>query len=353
MCIRDRVPTQSTWDYCEYGTREKCNMHRVGLLTPCMKVHFEKIIRPHTDISLGNCSYLNTCRHMEYCKFIHYRLESNKQVEEKKQQQIRESFIGNGQLEEPQWVECDLRTLDFRVLGAFDVIMADPPWDIHMSLPYGTLKDKEMKALRMDLLQEEGLIFLWVTGRAMELGRECLQIWGYKRVEELIWVKTNQLQRIIRTGRTGHWINHTKEHCLIGIKGNPTINRNIDCDVIVSEVRETSRKPDEIYTLIERMHPGGKKIELFGRPHNSRPGWLTLGNQLPGIYLTDKDIISRYNEYYPDVDVSEVTMQKNKNKMEDQNQVYAIYNNHIQQNNQKMKQLQLQQQQQQLSLIHI
>ena len=35
-----------------------------------------------------------------------------------------------------------------------------------------------MKALRMDLLQEEGLIFLWVTGRAMELGRECLQIWG-------------------------------------------------------------------------------------------------------------------------------------------------------------------------------
>jgi len=60
-----------------------------------------------------------------------------------------------------------------------------------MNLPYGTLKDKEMKSLRVDILQEEGLIFLWVTGRAMELGRECLQIWGYKRVEEIIWVKTN------------------------------------------------------------------------------------------------------------------------------------------------------------------
>ena len=48
--------------------------------------------------------------------------------------------------------------------------------------------------------QDEGLIFLWVTGRAMELGRECLKIWGYERVDELIWVKTNQLQRIIRTG---------------------------------------------------------------------------------------------------------------------------------------------------------
>ena len=52
----------------------------------------------------------------------------------------------------PQWIHCDLSIFDFRVLGKFDVIMADPPWDIHMNLPYGTLKDKEMKALRVDLL---------------------------------------------------------------------------------------------------------------------------------------------------------------------------------------------------------
>lgn len=73
-----------------------------------------------------------------------------------------------------------------------------------------------------------------------------LELWGYKRVEEIIWVKTNQLQRIIRTGRTGHWLNHSKEHCLVGVKGNPEVNRNIDTDVIVAEVRETSRKPDEV-----------------------------------------------------------------------------------------------------------
>ena len=30
----------------------------------------------------------------------------------------------------------------------------------------------------------------------MELGRECLAIWGYKRVDELVWVKTIQLQRL-------------------------------------------------------------------------------------------------------------------------------------------------------------
>lgn len=33
----------------------------------------------------------------------------------------------------PQWINCDLRRLDYSVLGKFHVIMADPPWDIHMS----------------------------------------------------------------------------------------------------------------------------------------------------------------------------------------------------------------------------
>lgn len=29
----------------------------------------------------------------------------------------------------------------------------------------------------------------------MELGRVCLKKWGYDRVDELIWIKTNQLNR--------------------------------------------------------------------------------------------------------------------------------------------------------------
>lgn len=90
-----------------------------------------------------------------------------------------------------------------------------------------------------------------------------LELWGYKRVEELIWVKTNQLQRIIRTGRTGHWLNHSKEHCLVGIKGNPEVNRNIDTDVIVAEVRETSRKPDEV-----RLWKVRKENSYFHRRNN-------------------------------------------------------------------------------------
>lgn len=134
----------------------------------------------------------------------------------------------------------------------------------------------------------------------------------------MVWIKTNQLNRLIITGRTGHWLNHTKEHCLIGIKGHPKINKNVDCDVLVAKVRETSRKPDEIYSLIERMSPGGKKIELFGRPHNCKPGWITLGNQLPGLYIRDQEIVRNYKSAYPEQqqELTEESMLNNLMKMQ-------------------------------------
>ena len=43
-----------------------------------------------------------------------------------------------------------------------------------------------------------------------------------------------------------------------------------------------------------------RKIELFGRPHNANPNWVTLGNQLDGIVIHDEEMLSRFNEVYPD-----------------------------------------------------
>ena len=292
--------------FCEYGTRSECAKHNK---TECKKVHFKPIIKPHTDVSSGDCSYLDTCRHMDICKFVHYQIEDSDLIPSNRKELI---LSGDNKTLPSQWINCDIRNFDCSILGKFDVIMADPPWDIHMELPYGTLRDDEMKNLPVKKLQDDGVIFLWVTGRATELARECLEIWGYKRKEELVWIKTNQLQRLIRTGRTGHWLNHSKEHCLIGIKGNPKLNRNVDCDVLVSEVRETSRKPDEIYELIERMKPGGRKLELFARPHNRRQGWISLGNQLPGVYFVEEDMIERFNNKYPNDKLTKEMMEKNK-----------------------------------------
>lgn len=294
-------------EFCPYGTRDECYRSNTEK-GRCKKLHFKKIIQPHTDEHLGDCSFLNTCFHMDTCKYVHYEVdtrgtenETNKNVPTKTSK--KSDLIGGKiTMTPPQWVQCDVRYLDFEVLGKFSVVMADPPWDIHMELPYGTMSDNEMKAMAVHKLQDDGYIFLWVTGRAIELGRECLEIWGYKRVDELIWVKTNQLQRLIRTGRTGHWINHGKEHCIIGKKGRPDpslFNSGLDCDVLVSEVRDTSHKPDEVYGLIERLAPGQRKIELFGRMHNVQPNWVTLGNQLSGVNLVEPDVVKRFQERYP------------------------------------------------------
>ncbi|BHF82085.1 N6-adenosine-methyltransferase subunit mettl3 [Sparganum proliferum] len=330
--------------FCLHGTRVDCLSH--GNSQGCTKLHFRKIIHPHTDESLGDCSFLNTCFHVETCKYVHYEIDpadlttdeavaaagaynrgqlcpqtlgsSKRQTDQASENKSTAADDGSAgsksivprcapvttagdvPMYAPQWINCDIRQIDMTILGKFAVIMADPPWDIHMELPYGTMSDDEMRRMDIPCLQDDGYIFLWVTGRAMELGRECLSLWGYERCDEIIWVKTNQLQRLIRTGRTGHWLNHGKEHCLVGVKGNPQcMNKGLDCDVIVSEVRETSRKPDEIYGIIERLSPGTRKIELFGRPHNLQANWITLGNQLDGTYLIDPAVVDRYRKRYP------------------------------------------------------
>ncbi|KAG2158934.1 MT-A70-domain-containing protein [Suillus bovinus] len=352
---------------CTYITKGECAKFRseADPSNPpnppfCNLLHFRPLIRPHTDPSLGHCSYLNTCyseptysqspsitpfppgtgarvslpsglgaggrgKEKAPCRYLHFEIDWDEKdgpsapADAWKNQKLKKPFkieLGMGpdgrdmQVLPPQWINCDLRRFDYSVLGKFHVIMADPPWDIHMSLPYGTMTDDEMRAMPIPTLQDEGLLFLWVTGRAMEVGRECLRVWGYTRVDEVVWVKTNQLQRVIRTGRTGHWLNHTKEHMLVGVKtrtdaaGNLIFpswaNRGLDTDVIVSEVRETSRKPDEVYGLIERMCPGGRKIEIFGRKHNTRSGWLTLGNQLGQDQIYEEDLAARIKTRYPE-----------------------------------------------------
>ncbi|KAH0477826.1 MAG: uncharacterized protein KVP18_003324 [Porospora cf. gigantea A] len=301
-------------EFCRRGTRVQCAQMRRG--GPCDKVHFRPVLFPHTDVSLGDCSYLDTCRHIESCRFVHYEIDIDGDMSVEGcgpivVEGVQTSFdaatvdasashelgtVGSGVEVDAQWINCDVRTFDFSIFrGTVSVIMADPPWGIHMDLPYGTLSDEEMKLLRLDLIQDEGLFFLWVTGRALELGRDCLAMWGYRQIDELVWVKTNQLQRVVRTGRTGHWLNHSKEHCLVGIKGEPNINKHLDTDVIVAEVRETSRKPDEVYRIIERLVPGPYKLELFGRQHNTKKNWITMGNQLEGVRLHNEQLEERYN----------------------------------------------------------
>lgn len=287
-------------------------------LLSCLRTHIHYVpnIKPQTDLSLGDCSYLDTCHKLNTCRYLHYLQyipeslmnQVNKTTDEiNKEQTSHMPLYTHGsctstmvkQVLPPQWIRCDVRKFDFKILGKFSVVVADPAWNIHMNLPYGTCNDIELLELPLDELQDEGVLFLWVTGRAIELGKESLRKWGYKVINEISWIKTNQLGRTIVTGRTGHWLNHSKEHLLVGIKGDPQwINKHIDIDLIVSTTRETSRKPDELYGIIERMvGKHARKLEIFGRDHNIRPGWFTVGNQLTGFRIHELDVKARYEAF--------------------------------------------------------
>ncbi|CAL8086808.1 unnamed protein product [Orchesella dallaii] len=163
-------------EFCPHGTKIECRKISTTQ-NQCGRLHFRKIIQSHTDESLGDCSFLNTCFHMETCKYVHYEVDSEDQASGSSTDARLPLLPPNGVsslepqaapttvLNPPQWIQCDLRFFDMATLGKFSVIMADPPWDIHMELPYGTLSDDEMRQLNIPALQDEGLIFLWVTGR--------------------------------------------------------------------------------------------------------------------------------------------------------------------------------------------
>lgn len=57
-------------DACRLSTRE-CAKSNNG---PCKKIHFQSIIRNNTDVSLGDCSYLNTCFKGKNCRYVHYQI---------------------------------------------------------------------------------------------------------------------------------------------------------------------------------------------------------------------------------------------------------------------------------------
>lgn len=109
---------------------------------------------------------------------------------------------------------------------------------------------------------------------------------------QITWVKKTRNNKI--TMGQGFYFLHSTEMCLVGVKKyGKSLHyvSKVTTDVIFSEIQKQSQKPEEMYQVIEAMMPGAKKIELFGRNHNIRRGWLTLGNQLGEKFRT-ADMIS-------------------------------------------------------------
>lgn len=222
--------------------------------------------------------------------------------------EVEDGVLRTGALLTSNFINCDLRyyNMDFitEKFGSFDVVVVDPPWQsggvqfssdslfvypnskVHPGRnppEYDSMTSQEIKDIPVEKLSRKGFCFLWVLSSTMAVGYECLRKWGYECVDHLVWVKTTQGGRKALIAQ-GYYFLHSTETCLVGYK-SPAGERveyrsKVSNDLIIADIRNRSQKPDQLYTVIDLMMPGAKKIEIFAKNNNVRQGWLSLGNQL-------------------------------------------------------------------------
>lgn len=172
----------------------------------------------------------------------------------------------------------------------FATILADPPWQFqnrtgkvapeHRRLNrYGTMTLPDICALPIAQLTEDTAhLYLWVPNALLPEGLSVMAAWGFQYKSNIVWHKIRKDGGPDGRG-VGFYFRNTTELVLFGVRGKNA--RTLapgrrQVNILKTQKREHSRKPDEFYDIVESCSPG-KYLELFAR--GSRPGWTTWGNQ--------------------------------------------------------------------------
>lgn len=188
----------------------------------------------------------------------------------------------------------------------FATVLADPPWQFHNRtgkmapehkrlLRYPTMTLQEIKDLPVEAITEDTAhLYLWVPNALLAYGLEVMAHWGFTYKTNLIWYKIRKDGGPDRRG-VGFYFRNVTEMILFGVRGanartlQPGRRQE---NIICSQKREHSRKPDEQYAIIEACSPG-PYIELFAR--GNKEGWFCWGNQ-SDEYTPDWDTYANHSQ---------------------------------------------------------
>jgi N6-adenosine-specific RNA methylase IME4 len=176
-------------------------------------------------------------------------------------------------------------------LGHFATILADPPWQFtnrtgkmapeHKRLKrYSTLTLQEVMELPVaQVALPRAHLYLWVPNALILEGLEVMRRWGFTYKTNIVWYKIRKDGGPDGRG-VGFYFRNVTELCLFGIRGKN--NRTLaagrrQVNILTTRKREHSRKPDEIYDIIESCSPG-PYLELFAR--HARSKWVQWGNEI-------------------------------------------------------------------------
>lgn len=172
----------------------------------------------------------------------------------------------------------------------FRTILADPPWQFqnrtgkmapeHKRLSrYPTMTLREICDLPVEaVVADTAHLYLWVPNALLPEGLEVMRHWGFTYKSNIIWSKIRKDGGPDRRG-VGFYFRNVTEILLFGVRGKNArtlkLGRTQE-NIISTQKREHSRKPDEQYPLIEGCSPG-PRLEMFAR--GPRLGWTVWGNQ--------------------------------------------------------------------------
>lgn len=169
-----------------------------------------------------------------------------------------------------------------------EVLVADPPWKFGDAIQgergashkYPCMPVDQIARFEIPDMAERSILFMWRVAAMQEEALFVCKAWGFRPYSEIVWHKTT------KTGKThfgmGHVVRASHECCLIGVRGRRLPPATLaERSIITGLVRKHSEKPEEFYTLIERLYPDALKHELFAR--RVRDGWTQGGNQLGSI----------------------------------------------------------------------
>lgn len=194
----------------------------------------------------------------------------------------------------------DQRNKDRIEAGKFNIIYADPAWRfVNWSMkelaqrgekwarrngrsPYDVMDTSDICALDVPALSaKDSVLFMWATYPKLAEALKVISAWDFIfKTVGFTWVKQNPSGVGFHLGM-GYHSRGNPEICLLATRGKG-LQRvdNAVPNLIISPVREHSRKPDEARNRIERLYGDVPRVELFARQRT--PGWAIWGNEAPG-----------------------------------------------------------------------
>lgn len=181
------------------------------------------------------------------------------------------------------------RTIE-TIQGRFGTILIDPPWRFanrtgkmapeHKRLRrYSTLSFDEIAALPIGRLAlPQSHLYLWCPNALLHEALTIMREWGFTYKTNLVWYKVRKDGGPDGRG-VGFYFRNVTELVLFGVKGKlrTLAPGRRQTNMLITRKQEHSRKPDELYGIIEQCSPG-PHLELFARQR--RKGWTQWGDEI-------------------------------------------------------------------------